>query len=139
MESKKNLWITSIVVGVLVVGFIVWGSISFDADRNDNSVIEDEGIIYYFGAECPHCQDVKRVIEEKNLRQSVDFSEKEVWHNKANDAEMRKRAKKCNLRGYEIGVPFLYSGGKCFVGAPDVIKELESQAESIEKSDESVE
>ncbi len=131
MESKK-MWIVAGVVGMFVAAFIVWGSTSPDKSTQGGSpdyIVDGADIIYYFGAECPHCQDVKKVIREKSLHDAVLFSEKEVWHNNKNADEMQAKIKVCGLDEKEVGVPFLYSRGKCYIGTPDVTRELENQVE----------
>jgi hypothetical protein len=47
---------------------------------------------------------------------------------------MEGKAKECGIDKSKMGVPFLVSRGKCFIGAPDVIKELESQVEFEENA-----
>lgn len=128
--EQKNIWIIGGIVGACIVGFIVWGSadVSMDPSADD--------IVYYFGDTCPHCIEVKKVIGEKRLHDSVVFSEKEVWKNAKNSSEMMRKAKECDVPKEKVGVPFLWSKGKCFIGAPDVLGELEAQA-NIEKEDNS--
>lgn len=126
------MWIIAGVVGMLVAAFIVWGSMSPDKNMQGGSpdrIVEGADIIYYFGDKCPHCQDVKKVIEEKGLRDTVLFSEKEVGNNSKNAGEMQAKAKECGLDEKQVGVPFLYSRGKCYIGTPDVTHELENQVE----------
>lgn len=131
------MWIVAVLVGMGIAGFIVWGISSPDPSQGSGSadrIVEGAQITYYFGAECSHCLEVKKVIEEKHLRDLVVFSEKEVWHNTRNAAEMEDRATECGLNLDEIGVPFLFSRGECFIGSPDVIQELESQTEFEESA-----
>lgn len=78
-------------------------------------------IIYFYGAECPHCKDVLAYLNEKDIYGKVDFIKKEVWHNKKNGEELRTAALKCGMDPSNIGVPFLFSEGKCYMGGPDVI------------------
>lgn len=131
------MWIIAVLTGMVIAGFIVWGTTAPSVAPGDSSsdrIVSGAEITYYYGAECPHCMDVKKVIAEKNLRDLVLFSEKEVWHNPKNADEMEEKAKECGLSKDEIGVPFLYSRGNCFIGAPDVIKELEGQVEFEENA-----
>jgi glutaredoxin len=76
--------------------------------------------IYFYGQECPHCLDVLKFLDDNKVGEKVTFTKKEVWHNKANAAEMQKRAAECGISPDGMGVPFVYGKGKCFVGTPDV-------------------
>lgn len=77
-------------------------------------------IIYYYGEACPHCQDVNKFLEENNIADKVDFIKKEVWSNQVNNNELGEVAQKCGLNPGNIGVPFLFAEGKCYMGGPDV-------------------
>lgn len=77
-------------------------------------------IVYYYGAECPHCLDVNEFLEENNIASKVEFVKKEVWHDKNNANELSEVAQKCGINPGSIGVPFLAAGGKCYIGGPDV-------------------
>ncbi|EKE21609.1 MAG: hypothetical protein ACD_7C00171G0007 [uncultured bacterium] len=85
-------------------------------------------IIYFYGAECPHCKDVIAYLDENDIYSKVDFIKKEVWHNKSNGEELRKAALKCGMNPANIGVPFLFSEGKCFMGGPDVMNFFSEKA-----------
>lgn len=114
------MWILVGIAVAAIIGLSVWGVMSggSGADR----IVSGSEDVYYFGAECPHCADVKKFLEENGVREKVSFSEKEVWHNKQNASEMEKRAQECGLDTSNIGVPFLWMQGKCFVGYPDVVQ-----------------
>lgn len=91
-----------------------------------------DGIVYYYGAECPHCKDVLAYFDENDIYNKVKFTKKEVWHNKANGEELRNAALKCGMNPSNIGVPFVFSQGKCFMGGPDVMDFFAKEA-GIEK------
>lgn len=82
--------------------------------------IKDSAIIYYFGKECPHCVSLQKFIDDNKVSEKIFFTKKEVWHNPENAKELNMKAKECNLKEDEIGVPFLYADGKCFVGGSEV-------------------
>lgn len=117
---SKWTWILVGVAIVAIVGLSAWGVLSggSGADR----IVSGSEDVLYFGAECPHCKDVEKFLEENGVRDKMSFSEKEVWHNKGNASEMEGRAKECGLDPEKMGVPFLWMHGKCFVGYPDVVQ-----------------
>jgi glutaredoxin len=80
-----------------------------------------EGVVFYYGTECPHCHDVIEFLEENDIASKVPFERKETWNDKENGVELVERAKICGYAPNQIGVPFLYADGDCFVGTPDVI------------------
>jgi glutaredoxin len=82
-------------------------------------VASDE-IIYYYGAECPHCKDVLKFLEENKIAEKVNFQKKEVWNDEANSNEMMEKVSECALDPKSVGVPFLYAQGKCLIGTPKV-------------------
>lgn len=91
------------------------------ANSEAASNFDESKIVYYYGAECPHCKDVLAYLDEKDIYTKVDFTKKEVWHDKKNGEELVQAALKCGLDPSKIGVPFVFSQGKCFMGGPDVM------------------
>ena len=89
------------------------------------------GIIFYYGAECPHCANVEKYIEENNVDSKIDIIKKEVYHDKNNALELQQTAKKCKINSNEIGVPLIYSEGRCYIGDVDGINFLKTKIEEI--------
>lgn len=111
-----------VVAVLLLVGGAVWWGLQ-DSNQKaeiDNVTVSPDATVLYYGEECPHCKDVEKFIEENHVEEKVSFERKEVWHDKKNAAEMQDAAKVCGLSDDEIGVPFMFAKGKCFVGTPDV-------------------
>lgn len=107
---------------LLVAGFIWWGVQDGQKKAKiENMEVSSDAVVYYYGEECPHCEDVSEYIHENNVTQKVEFEKKEVWHNTTNSAEMLAHAEMCGLSLDEIGVPFMFARGECFIGAPGVI------------------
>ncbi|MFA6184337.1 MAG: hypothetical protein WC682_04535 [Parcubacteria group bacterium] len=86
-----------------------------------STVANISGTIYYYGEECPHCENVIAYLDQNDIYNKVKFVKKEVWHNQENGKELTQAATKCGLDPKNIGVPFVYSEGKCYMGDPDVI------------------
>lgn len=90
--------------------------------KNENKQEESSsGIILFYGDTCPHCKIVDAYVEENNVREKVDFVDKEVYNNRANALDLQRKAGICGLPSKNIGVPFLFDGEKCLVGDKDII------------------
>ncbi|MBP7811517.1 MAG: hypothetical protein KA054_01590, partial [Candidatus Moranbacteria bacterium] len=98
-----------------------WGV--YDSSESDEGPLS-ENMTLYWGDGCPHCENVEKFLEEKQVAGKVDFVQKEVWKDRANAREMDRRARNCGIPAKDVGVPFLFSDGQCFVGEPNVEKEF---------------
>lgn len=123
---------TNILLGVglavLIGGLVYWGVRDGQNSSDDAVALPETGMVYYWGDGCPHCKNVNEFLETNHIADKVDFVKKEVWNDRANAKEMELRAKACKIDPKGMGVPFLYSNGKCFIGEPDVEKEFASKA-----------
>ncbi len=123
--DMKVIVATVILIGAVFVGGFIYrngsGNIS-SSPVSFGSVAPEvaSGIVYFYGAECPHCIDTLKFLEDNKIAEKVPFEKKEVWHNQSNAKELSARAKACGIAEDIVGVPFLYADGKCFVGTPDV-------------------
>ncbi len=116
MENKKRVYIIASVAVLVIAGFIFWGF------KQPSKVIAPTNeTIYYYGEDCPHCKIVAQFIEENGIAQKVNFTKKEVWSSKVNASELQARAKECRVDSKNIGVPFLYAQGKCYIGDQEII------------------
>jgi glutaredoxin len=122
--DKKIIAIIAVVVA-LVVGVVAWGMTSNTADA---PVAEVTGTVYYYGAECPHCKRINEFLESEKIAEKVSFTKKEVWHDAGNAKEMTVAAAQCNIDKNNIGVPFIFDNGTCFIGEPDVKKFFSDKA-----------
>ncbi len=119
------------IIGVVVaVALLFGGAYAWNQSGAGKNMQEKQGsgtseetsaeATYFYGAECPHCKDVMKFLEENKIAEKVKFEKKEVWHDTANAAAMNDRAKLCGLDVNKIGVPFVFAEGKCYIGTPDV-------------------
>ena len=122
--NKKILSI-AIIVGVAIIGTVVWGMKSGSSSSSAANLV---GTIYYYGAECPHCKNINEFLEKNNIAEKVNFSKKEVWHDRANASEMTQAGAKCGIAKKDLGVPFIFDDGKCLIGEPDVKKFFSEKA-----------
>ncbi len=117
---------------VVIATVIYWGVMSAPkieapmAEKLDGT--EEFGIVYYFGRECPHCVNVQKFLDENKVAEKVMFTKKEVWHNVENAKELDVKAEECGLEKENVGVPFLYANGKCFIGEIEVKNFFQKEA-----------
>ncbi|MFN4212859.1 MAG: glutaredoxin family protein [Microgenomates group bacterium] len=137
MNNKKILTFSVLLIIIVILGGIVWGS----KNKKNNSSLSNSTItktlesnipIYFYGNTCPHCVEVKKWMRKNKIEEKVKIIKKEVYNNRANAEEMIEAAKRCGLSTENIGVPFLFAEGKCFIGTPDVVSFLAQKA-GIEK------
>lgn len=128
--SQRNLLLIGGIAGVFVAAFVAWGIVSEvpPAASPDDFGDPNASIVYFYGKECSHCKDLEKFLSENSIYEKVPFAKKEVWYNKKNARDMESRAKECGLEKEKLGVPFLFSEGKCFVGGPDVEKFFREKA-----------
>ena len=76
-------------------------------------------LLFFTGRECPHCNDMKPLIQKLEKEEKVNLKEIEVWHNAANAKMMEKYD-----RGFCGGVPFFFNTktGQWICGAVDYEK-----------------
>ena len=139
-ESHKKYVIGFGIAAVFIVIFLVWAwkDAGHKSSSSESSLPSSEGIVYYYGAECPHCKKVQEFLDREKVAERVSFEKKEVWHNRKNAQEMRRVAEeKCGLNPQRIGVPFLYAHGECIIGEPQVIQffQQEMKGGEMQKSE----
>lgn len=125
---QKKYWIYgAVILGVLVLASQWWVSRPATEVVESTAVVTSD-IIYFYGQECTHCQEVAKFIADNKIDKKVAFVKKEVWNNKTNQAEMTAKIKECNIPESQAGVPFLYARGKCYIGSPDVEQFFKQEA-----------
>ena len=84
-------------------------------------------VYYFYGEECPHCANVKPLLEDLEKRYSdLDIQRFEVWHNQENAARFQEVLTASGLPE-PWGVPAIFIGEKYFVGDTSIIAGLESE------------
>jgi hypothetical protein len=111
-KKEKNIIILAVLAIIIIASF--W---FFNRPK----------ITYYYGKNCPHCQNVGKYIEENKIAEKVKFSKKEV-SNPAVSIEFLKRSKSCGIEEKDAGIPLVYSEGKCYVGDVDAIAFFKEKA-----------
>lgn len=122
MQNTK-MWLIGGGTVLAIAALVAWGVYEGKKEKAAEAV-PDANVIYYYGAECPHCKKINEFIEEHNIASKLEFTKKEVWHNKKNSAEMQKRAESCGIAADKIGVPFIYQAAEntCLIGEPEARK-----------------
>jgi len=101
----------------ITIGFLIFLLVGFLFVKKSSQ----SSIVYYYGADCPHCLEVEKFLKENKIEEKLTFEKKEVYYNQKNAQELSKRAKKCGLKATEIPVPFIWDGSKCIIGDEAVI------------------
>jgi len=81
--------------------------------------LKKSDFIYFWGSTCPHCKDLNDWIKKNKIDEKLAFKKLEVFYNKKNSNLMQEAAQVCNIPSDQIGVPFLYDNGKCYIGTPN--------------------
>ncbi len=89
----------------------------------DQPPLPAEPVLYY-GATCPHCEDVLEFVQANRIAEQTGLREKEVYKDPANSKEAVRAATSCGVPEAKMSVPFLFAGGECLFGAPEVIARL---------------
>lgn len=125
-----------ILVIIAVLMFIIGLGLVASSLNNSNTSLEkmkDQTILYY-GNTCPHCKELEDYIKLNKIEEKITFIRKEVYLNLNNSRELTAVAKSCGFEEKSIGVPFLYSKAKCYMGKDEVIAYINeeiSQKKSI--------
>jgi len=123
--NKRNILIIISIAAIAILALVVWG---LNQPGENETLTDSAEIIYYYGQNCPHCQNVSEFLDENKISEKVNFSKKEVSYDKKNAEEFGKKAEKCGLEKEEIGVPLLYARGECVMGDEPVIEFFKKEA-----------
>jgi len=75
----------------------------------------------FVGDGCPHCAKVEQYLVDNGVRDRVDLTLKEVYHDRANLDALTAQAQACNIPTDKLAVPFLWTGRECLMGDVPVI------------------
>jgi hypothetical protein len=65
---------------------------------------------------------VEEYFEKNGTREKIEFSEREIYHDKNNAALFEQKATSCGITKKEdMGVPLLWTAEKCHIGDKDII------------------
>ncbi|MFA6190237.1 MAG: hypothetical protein WC711_01840 [Candidatus Staskawiczbacteria bacterium] len=129
---------------IIFAGFLFWGFQSgfFVKIPSVEPVQRPEGILLFFGEDCPHCKNVEAFIQENNIDQKIKLTRLEIPFNGKSSAELianagllSQVATECKIDASSgISIPFLYNpsinsgqAGSCLIGDVDVINFLKNE------------
>lgn len=113
-KKRKLFWGTAAVI-LIAVGISVHSVI-----QKSPTAKLTGNIIFFYGRECPHCQDVEKFLSDNQIAGKVQYDSVEVWHNQANASLLLQKAKECGIAADQVGVPFVWNAGQCYIGTPQV-------------------
>lgn len=77
---------------------------------NNSDVINPEAeLLYFYGATCPHCQDLNRKIKESGGIEQFSVEKREVYYNPENNKIFLDTAKELKIEEGKVWVPFVYN------------------------------
>ncbi len=117
-----------IIIGVIILGAGFWMLQAgvFSGDVQPVSI--PEGVILFYGEDCPHCKNVNDFLSQNNIEEKLEITHLEVYYNQDNQNVLAQVAEKCGLEADKIGVPFLWNGEKCLIGDVDIIDYFKNAA-----------
>ena len=122
--KQKIITLLVIVVIAGLLSLIVVGSNNKEKQMAEQKIedLKNADPVLYYGITCPHCEIVEEWLVDNDVASKMTFSNKEVYENRENAAELNRVATTCGLDTRTIGVPFLYAEGECLIGSPDIIE-----------------
>jgi hypothetical protein len=81
--------------------------------------------LFFISETCPHCQNVEKWLEENpEIKDKAKLDSRFISDNE-NKKLLAQKAQECQLDSSQgIGVPFLYTEGKCIMGDSEIISYL---------------
>jgi Prokaryotic membrane lipoprotein lipid attachment site len=67
----------------------------------------DAKFLYFYGATCPHCQELNAYMDKNDLYSQIALEKREVYYNTENNAMFLAKAKELGISESEIAVPFV--------------------------------
>lgn len=126
----KTAIIIIIAVILLGAGFWSWQS-GFFTDTSHKVEIP-EGLILFYGQDCPHCKNVEDYMSENSIEDKVKVTKLEVYYNEDNQNILAQVVKKCNISPSQVGVPLLYDGKACAIGDGPIIDYFENKVSDVQ-------
>lgn len=84
---------------------------------------------YFYGATCPHCQELNEAVKSEDLFSKISVEKREVYYNVANRDAFLALTKELGLSEKDTGVPFVYDkiSGKHAVGVGPALELFKSR------------
>ncbi len=121
--KQQLLALSIILIALFGTLFLVYQTTQSSLSTTSLVTLDKDAFIYFYGNTCPHCAELNEWLKETGIEKKVKFEKREVYQNKANANLMEQAAQICNLDTTQLGVPFVYDNGKCYIGS-DQAKEI---------------
>ena len=121
--KQQLLAFSIILIALFGTLFLVYQTTQSSLSTTSSVTLDKDAFIYFYGNTCPHCAELNEWLKETGIEKKVKFEKREVYQNKANANLMEQAAQICNLDTTQLGVPFVYDNGKCYIGS-DQAKEI---------------
>ncbi|MEI7620544.1 MAG: hypothetical protein WCJ57_03155 [Candidatus Falkowbacteria bacterium] len=82
------------------------------------SLLDNKTIIFY-GDTCPHCKILEQYLEDNKINDRMTMEKMEIYKNADNAKLMMEAVSRCGLSQSNVGVPFLWTENKCYVGGDE--------------------
>ena len=106
---------------LFIVALVIFvGEIAYFNAKKVKIISPNNQVILFYGERCSHCKELESFIRSFRVKEKVLFIEKEVYDNKENQYLMLEKARQCGIRTNKLGVPFLWTSSKCYIGAPEI-------------------
>jgi len=130
--NKKVLISTIFFIIVFVFSSAVLLGNRKKAEETQSPKGKEGEMVFFYGDGCPHCAAVEEYFKNKGVREKISFLEKEVYYNEENAKDLEEKAKICGIPSNTLGVPFLWDGGRCFIGDREIIDFFDQKLNSKE-------
>ena len=118
-----------IIIIVVIIALALFGKMVYQSSLPDYSDTEAD-LILYWGNGCPHCELVKKYIQENKIDSKIKIAYREVYYDSGNQKKLEETIKLCPevdaTKG--IGVPLAFDpkNKKCILGDEPTIEWLKN-------------
>lgn len=92
------------IISLLIVSLVFLASCG---NNNKDIINPDAEFLYFYGATCPHCQELNKRVEQEDLFSKISVEKREVYYNNDNREKFLEVTKGLGLESSKVGVPFV--------------------------------
>lgn len=109
------------IVLVLVSALFILASCG---NKNQDIINPDAEFRYFYGATCPHCQELNKRVEKEDLFSKISVEKREVYFNNDNREKFLEVTKEMGLDESKVGVPFVMhkASGEYAIGVDNALE-----------------
>ena len=116
------------VIYLLIATIVVFGIYKLTSRPDSGNPNTQADVVLYWGEGCPHCENVKKFIQDSQVDQKISINQLEVYKNKVNQKAMQDAAMRCNMDiSQGLGVPLAVIDNKCLVGDTPIIDAIKQK------------